>query len=163
MDDNDEQTSIEIQIAADNNALEAGVMKLGPPTPYTCPECHGVLLALKDGGLMRFRCHTGHAFSADSLLAAVTDITEEALWNAVRALEECMLLLNHMGDHFAEANHTRLAAVYYQHANATNAQVRQVRQVLDQHERLSSDRLSQQAHQSDDDEGISHGKFDRTA
>lgn len=162
MDDNDEQTSIEIQIAADNNALEAGVMKLGPPTPYTCPECHGVLLALKDGGLMRFRCHTGHAFSADSLLAAVTDITEEALWNAVRALEECMLLLNHMGDHFAEANHTRLAAVYYQHANAANAQVRQVRQVLDQHERLSSDRLSQQAHQSDD-EGISHGKFDRTA
>ncbi|MEP6924138.1 MAG: hypothetical protein ABI954_06715 [Pyrinomonadaceae bacterium] len=46
-------------------------MKLGELMPYTCPEYHGVLSALKDGERVRFRCHTRHAFSADALLAAL--------------------------------------------------------------------------------------------
>lgn len=152
----DEKTAIEIRIAAEDNALQAGVMHLGALTPYTCPDCHGVLLALKEGSLLRFRCHTGHAFSADSLLAAVTATTENQLWNAVRSLDENILLLNHLGDHFAEANHPNLAAVYYQHANATNIQSQYVRQALAQHELLSHARLQQQADAFHDDEGTMH-------
>ncbi len=74
MEDNAEnvKTEIEIRIAAQDNSFEMGVMKLGELTPYTCPDCHGVLSSLKDGKRVRFRCHTGHAFSADALLATVT-------------------------------------------------------------------------------------------
>lgn len=141
----DEQTRIEIRIAAEDNALEAGVMQLGAPSPFTCPDCHGVLLALTDGEQHRYRCHTGHAFSADSLLAAVTSSSEEQLWSALRSLEESQLLLTHLGDHFAEANQPTLAAVYYQHASAATTQTQHVRQALGLHAPLSAERLRQQA------------------
>jgi two-component system chemotaxis response regulator CheB len=94
--DDDATTAIEIRIAAADNALEAGVMQLGPPTPYTCPDCHGVLLAVNDGEALRFRCHTGHAFSPGSLLAAVSATTEDQLWSTLRTLDENILLLNQL-------------------------------------------------------------------
>jgi two-component system, chemotaxis family, protein-glutamate methylesterase/glutaminase len=84
---------LEVKIAMEANALEEGVLTLGPPTPYTCPECHGVLARVEQGGIPRFRCHTGHAFSLDSLLASVTEKVEETLWSALRAVEETVILL----------------------------------------------------------------------
>lgn len=152
----DEKTSIEIRIAADDNALEAGVLKLGVPSSYACPECHGVLLELADGDMRRFRCHTGHAFSADSLLAAITANAEDQLWSAIRSLEESMLLLNHMGDHFAEANQPALAAVYYRHASAAHAQAGVVRQALGQHTVLSAERLREPGAHTDQTDDHEH-------
>ena len=35
----------------------------------------------------------------DSLLAAITEGIEEALWNAIRALEEGQMLMTAMGEH----------------------------------------------------------------
>ncbi|HEU5088033.1 MAG TPA: chemotaxis protein CheB [Roseiflexaceae bacterium] len=151
--EDDTHTRIEVRIAAQENALEAGVLQLGSPTIYTCPDCHGVLLALRDGEQVRFRCHTGHAFSADSLLAALTATTEDQLWNAVRSLDENILLLNHLGDHLAEAQQTSLAALYYQYAQAASAQSRLVRQALVQHQQLSRERLQEQFDALQDDEG----------
>jgi two-component system chemotaxis response regulator CheB len=119
---------------------------------YICPDCHGVLLAIQDGPLRRFRCHTGHA-SADSLLAAVTSTSEDQLWSALRSLEENLLLLNHLGDHFAEANEPALPAVYYQHASNTQGQAQLVRQALDQHELLTIERLQRQADAFGDTDG----------
>jgi two-component system chemotaxis response regulator CheB len=57
------QLEMEVKIAMEADALKQGVLTLGPPTPYTCPECHGVLVRVEQGGIPRFRCHTGHAFS----------------------------------------------------------------------------------------------------
>jgi two-component system chemotaxis response regulator CheB len=79
--------------------MQAGIMDLGPTTPYTCPECHGVLMQLKEGGVPRFRCHTGHAYSINNLLAEVTEYVEDALWNALRAIEESALLLKQLAEH----------------------------------------------------------------
>lgn len=157
--DDDDKTRIEILIAAAENALEAGVMGLGSPTPYTCPDCHGVLLALRDGEQVRFRCHTGHAFSADSLLAAVAATTEDQLWSAVRSLDESILLLNHLGDHLAETQQTSLAAMYYQHAHAVGTQSQLVRQALSQHQLLSRERLQQLADTLQDHEGTPDDQF----
>ncbi|MFL5619661.1 MAG: chemotaxis protein CheB [Gemmatimonadaceae bacterium] len=85
--------ALEVKIAMEANALRNGVMSLGPTTPYTCPDCHGVLVRVDQGGIPRFRCHTGHAYALDSLLAAITESVESALWNALRSVEESILLL----------------------------------------------------------------------
>ena len=68
-----EDLNIEMKIAMEDHAREAGVTRLGTPSVFTCPECHGTLLQLKENGRTRYRCHTGHAYSADSLLSEVTE------------------------------------------------------------------------------------------
>jgi two-component system chemotaxis response regulator CheB len=96
-----EHIKIEVDIAQEDNALKAGVMKLGEPSLYACPECHGVLLQVKGEGegQARFRCHTGHAYSIESLLSEMQEKTEDSLWSAIRALEEHVLLLRHLAEH----------------------------------------------------------------
>jgi two-component system, chemotaxis family, protein-glutamate methylesterase/glutaminase len=96
-----ENIRIEVDIAKEDNALDAGIMKLGEPSIYACPECHGVLLKMKGDGetQARFRCHTGHAYTTESLLSEVQEKTEHSLWSAIRAIEEHVLLLRHLADH----------------------------------------------------------------
>lgn len=43
------EVEIEVNIAKEQKALEAGVLQLGEPSNYACPECHGVLLQLQEG------------------------------------------------------------------------------------------------------------------
>ena len=75
----------------DGDALETGSLE-GPPSPFTCPDCGGSLWELKEGSLVRYRCHVGHSFSADSLANAQNEKLEETLWSALRAIEETIEL-----------------------------------------------------------------------
>ena len=81
-------------------------MSLGEASAFTCPECHGALIEITNGKLVRFRCHTGHAFSINSLLA---ESTENTLWSAVRAIDENIMLLDHMAQHARQAEKFDLA------------------------------------------------------
>jgi two-component system chemotaxis response regulator CheB len=88
-----ENIRIEVNIAKEDMARDAGVLKLGAPSKYACPECHGVLLEMEDGVPTRFRCHTGHAYTLESLLSEMDEAIEDSLWNAIRALEESVMLI----------------------------------------------------------------------
>lgn len=140
IDDKETQkTESEIRIAMEDDALKAGIFGLGELSPYTCPECHGVLSAITEGKLKRFRCHTGHAYSTDALLASVSENIEESLWSAIRGIDECIILLNHMGDHLAEVNQPKLAAHYFKKANEASRRNDLMRQVVTSHEMLTKD------------------------
>ena len=93
-----ERLQIETLIAHEGNGLKAGVMSLGQVSKYTCPECHGVLVQIEEGSGVRFRCHTGHAYSPKSLLVEVNDAIDKGLWDAIRAIEEHILLLRQRAD-----------------------------------------------------------------
>jgi two-component system chemotaxis response regulator CheB len=80
------QLAMENHIAMEGNALRAGVMNLGKISKYTCPDCHGVLVQIEEGPIVRFRCHTGHAFSLKSLLAQVNEAIDTGLWATLRAV-----------------------------------------------------------------------------
>jgi two-component system chemotaxis response regulator CheB len=60
----------------------------GSPSGLTCPECGGALWEQQEGELIRFRCHVGHAYSAESMQAEQGVALEAALWSALRSLEE---------------------------------------------------------------------------
>jgi two-component system, chemotaxis family, protein-glutamate methylesterase/glutaminase len=51
-----------------------------------------------DSRPQRYRCHTGHAFTARTLQDALTTAGDEALWNGLRALQERQLLLQSMAE-----------------------------------------------------------------
>lgn len=60
----------------------------GKPSAFACPECNGVLWEKQEGDLLHFRCRVGHAYTANSLAAEQSLAVENALWAALRALEE---------------------------------------------------------------------------
>lgn len=58
------------------------------PTRATCPDCGGTLYQVDGLPFARYRCHTGHAFGLHTLLHQQESALEEALWSAVRTLQE---------------------------------------------------------------------------
>jgi two-component system chemotaxis response regulator CheB len=84
----------------------------GRPSVFTCPDCHGTLWEQTKGDLLRFRCRVGHAYSADSLSTAQGDGVEQALWAALRALEERAALAHRMAEKARERSSDKLAIVY---------------------------------------------------
>ncbi len=72
---------------------------LGVPAGFSCPLCRGSLTEAQLGNFHQFRCHVGHTFSLESVLAEQTEETERALWASVRALEESAMLARRMAGH----------------------------------------------------------------
>lgn len=108
MDEMDEpeirRIELEIGIATQDNAFKGGVLNQGTLSPFTCPECHGVLVQLKEGRMVRYRCHTGHAYTARTLISELREAAEARLWDAARVLDENVMLLEHLSKHALEAD-----------------------------------------------------------
>jgi two-component system, chemotaxis family, protein-glutamate methylesterase/glutaminase len=100
------------------------------PSQFTCPECHGSLFERKDGSLMRYRCRTGHAFSQDTLASAQSKGVEDALWIALRALEENAALLRRLADRARDRGHDRSAQRFASQAHGVETRARIVREAL---------------------------------
>jgi two-component system chemotaxis response regulator CheB len=64
----------------------------GQVSTYTCPECGGSLWQMDEPQIIQFRCHVGHLYNADTLLAEQTDALEAALWTSVRTFREKTVL-----------------------------------------------------------------------
>jgi two-component system chemotaxis response regulator CheB len=67
--------------------------QLGHLVPLTCPDCGGNLWQVKHGQVQRYRCHTGHAYTAEALAESNQQQLEETLWVALRMMEERKNLL----------------------------------------------------------------------
>jgi two-component system chemotaxis response regulator CheB len=74
------------------------IEKLGDQSPYSCPECGGVLIQVDDPLLLRYRCRVGHAYTAEALAVDQDNHIEDSLWAALRALEESANLKKRMAD-----------------------------------------------------------------
>ena len=64
----------------------------GALSVFTCPECGGSLWQADDDGVVRFRCHVGHSYYAEGLLAEQAEILEAALWTAARTFKDRSVL-----------------------------------------------------------------------
>jgi len=91
-----------------------------------CPACQGSMTETIDGGLLRYRCHVGHAFSVDSLLAEQSESLEAALWASVRALEESAQL----ADRLANSSEKRLSPRFRDKAAALRQHAGLIQDVL---------------------------------
>jgi two-component system, chemotaxis family, protein-glutamate methylesterase/glutaminase len=83
------EAKIAQRVLSDLPSVEA----LGEQVPFNCPDCGGVLWKMAEGKFLRYRCHTGHAFTSAVLLAQQTAKIEETLWVALRMFEERRNLL----------------------------------------------------------------------
>jgi two-component system, chemotaxis family, protein-glutamate methylesterase/glutaminase len=111
-----------------DNALQTGMP--GPPSKFTCPDCGGALWELRDGRLIKYRCHVGHGYTPDGLVAAQSEALETALWSALRALEENADLRRRMARRAAKGNWPQLVRQYELQAAETEERATVIRNLL---------------------------------
>ena len=105
----------------------AQVNTLGDQVPYNCPNCGGVLWQIANKTIHRYRCHTGHSFTAESLVASQSEKIEETLWVSLRMLEERKNLLDTM---LQTENNARTKASYEERSKDTNVHIERIRAML---------------------------------
>ena len=110
--------------------LLASVERIGRISKLTCPDCHGALWEINDEELLRYRCHVGHAFSAEALNEGQLQMLETALWSAVRALEEQTVLAKRFVARARNANHERAARLFEKRAREAEEHGSLIRELL---------------------------------
>jgi two-component system chemotaxis response regulator CheB len=101
-----------------------------PPSEFTCPQCGGALWELRDGNVPRFRCHVGHGYTGQSLIAEQTDEVEAALWTALRALEENAALQRRLAERARQGNWPLVEKSYREAASNAESRAAVIRKVL---------------------------------
>lgn len=130
---------IELTIAKQDNAFEMGIIEKGQLTPFTCPDCHGALTQLVEGHIIRYRCHTGHAYTVSALLSEVTQSVESMLYQSMRGLEETKMLLLNLGKHYKQNKQPAVAEQFFRKAEQAGRQARIVHDSILEQEALSGD------------------------
>jgi two-component system chemotaxis response regulator CheB len=112
---------------------QVGAMErlLGPPSPITCPACGGALWeSEEEGRVVRYACHVGHQYSPDSLLADHTESVEQALWSAIRVLEQHADLRLRMSRRAEAAGLTIVAEGFAEDSRSYHRQAREIRRLV---------------------------------
>lgn len=102
------------------------VNALGDQVPFNCPGCGGVLWQIDKGSSLRYRCYTGHAYTAASLLAEQTMKIEETMWTALRMFEERRNLLTTI----AKEQRGAIARSSLERANVSQVHIDRIKAIL---------------------------------
>lgn len=97
---------------------------------YSCPDCGGALLELKQGNFTRYRCYTGHMYAATELLTRQNEQLENTLWIALRFMEERRNLLERMAEEEERKGWKRSAANKRQRAEELHVHIDRLKQLL---------------------------------
>ena len=106
------------------------LQKIATPSTFTCPECQGTLWELHEQQPQRFRCHTGHSFTAPVLGELQHEKAEDAIWAAVRALQEKEQLFLSLAAKASAWLHPGTAGDYTHKARQAREQAELLKRVL---------------------------------
>lgn len=82
----------EVEVARTGRASMEQIDRVGRRSVLTCPDCHGAMWEIDEGDLLRYRCHIGHAYTAELMSIALDESLRRALATALRTLEERVAL-----------------------------------------------------------------------
>jgi two-component system chemotaxis response regulator CheB len=82
----------EVAVARSGRYIMDEMDRIGRRSVLACPDCHGVMWEIDEGDLVRYRCHVGHAHTADTMSLALDENLRQALGSALRGLEERVAL-----------------------------------------------------------------------
>jgi len=122
---------LEVDIMARHSGDEVAALdRLGQRSVFTCPDCGGVMWELQDGDTPRYRCHLGHAYSAESFGHAMSGEVVEGMEAALRALEERGRMLRRLGEQARRRGQARSARMWSERAEVFGRQAEAVRAAL---------------------------------
>jgi two-component system chemotaxis response regulator CheB len=86
-------------IAAGERVNSKIIDQIADPAALTCPSCSGVLSKVQGGKPLRFPYQVGHAATADMVAKEQETAVDEALWVAIRIIEERAELVARMAEY----------------------------------------------------------------
>ncbi len=99
----------EVEMARTGLSEMSEMDRIGRRSVFSCPDCHGVMWEIDEGELTRFRCHTGHTYTAELMSLVLDENLRRALAIAERALEERVALAHKLQRQAQERGHNHLA------------------------------------------------------
>ncbi|MFD1613067.1 chemotaxis protein CheB [Sphingomonas tabacisoli] len=106
-----EGLQLEVEIAAGRRLGADTLRRIADPSALSCPNCQGVLSEIRNGKPLRYRCQTGHAVTAERLVAA-NDEVSQAMRIALRVMEERVTLVTRMAQDARQTGREAVAELY---------------------------------------------------
>ncbi len=103
---------------------------IGNLSGFVCPECNGPLWRIDSEPHERYRCHTGHAFTARALQEELAEATERALWVALQNLESRIRMLERLAKEHSNLGRTYSGDSFADQARELNYHSRVLRDLL---------------------------------
>ena len=103
----------EVEVAKGEPGSMSEMDRIGRRSLLACPDCHGVMWEIKEGDLLRYRCHVGHAYTAELMSMALDENLTRALGSGLRALEERVALAKKLQKQALEAGRVHLAETWH--------------------------------------------------
>jgi two-component system chemotaxis response regulator CheB len=115
--------------------LEEPRQGMSEPSAFVCPDCGGTLYHTKSLDLGPFRCRIGHAWSPGALLAQQSQAVENALWAALRTLQERADLSRRLAEPARKRGHLVSADMFDAAAAEADRAAISIRAVLSRRDR----------------------------
>jgi two-component system chemotaxis response regulator CheB len=117
----------EVEIARSGRSSMDALDKFGRRSVVACPDCHGVMWQIEDGGALRYRCHVGHAYTAERMSLALDEDLRRALGSALRALDERLYVAQRLERQARQAGRPRSAETWAQRAREVDEEAKVIR------------------------------------
>ena len=125
-----ESLRYEIEVAKSGRTNMKEMDRVGRRSVLSCPDCGGVMWEIDEEGLVRYRCHVGHAYTADVMNVALDESLRRALASGLRALEERVALAQKMCKRASIGGHTRVAQEWAEHARTLDHETALIRDLV---------------------------------
>ncbi|MBV8763700.1 MAG: chemotaxis protein CheB [Hyphomicrobiales bacterium] len=111
--------------------------RIGRRSVLACPDCHGVMWEIDDGELIRYRCHVGHAYTAELMSLAIDENLSRAMASALRALDERIALAEKLRHQAQSAGRRQLAEIWAGREKEAAAEAKIIRNSIARVEELT--------------------------
>jgi two-component system chemotaxis response regulator CheB len=135
-----ERLRFEVEIAKNGHYSMANMDKIGRRSVLACPDCHGVMWEIEEGNLVRYRCHVGHAHTAESMRYALDENLTRALAAALRALDERVALAEKLRDKAIESQHKLSVDLWQRRVEETQRDAEIIRESIMRRDRVSAEK-----------------------
>jgi two-component system chemotaxis response regulator CheB len=128
----------EVEIAKTGTRGIGEMDRVGRRSVLSCPDCGGVMWEIDAGGLTRFRCPVGHAYTAEVMSLAMDENLRRALAAALRGYEERVALMLKMREQALGNGHHELAGNWQARADEYREQAAVIAAAISRLERAAS-------------------------
>ena len=125
-----ESVKFEIGVAKGRQSSIEEMDRLSRRSPLACPDCHGVMWEIDEGELIRYRCHVGHAYTAELMSLALDENLRQGLGSALRALEERRQLARKLEKQAERNGRPLLAASWSRRAEESESELKIIRDAV---------------------------------